>query len=532
MNILVCFKIVPDWERVLERDWENFTPGSDIAYAGLALNCFDETALELGLRLKEEAIAQGRACRCVAVTAGVLPPEGIVQTLYAAGYDEVAVLAGQGPEFCPEETAKQLAAWATPQNFDVVLAGSAAGMADTGTLPFYLAGALNIPVLAEASDVALCDDGIAAHCQNAGGLWRWVAATPLLVTAGNSTAVLRAVTLKARLGAKGRHAVQVAAPPQNSACAPPKLSRPKRARHCRMLPEAGADALAAALLEELAQAGTGGHNPPVAQGFVLPKNIKAVTYRLERPHTPATEFELNWLLQDWQNRKPGIAFLPGTPKGRQLAAQLATKAGAACAVGVCRLKADEHFVTVWAKACSSNLEWERQLELPVILTLAQGAPKGVLEVTLPPEGITRPGWLAAEQLVEVPAGASLQNQKLIVACGAGMGSRKACDEARQLANLLGAGFGLTRAALLSGWGRAEELIGQSGVLTAPESCLVLGAAGAGAFMVGIENATQVIAVNRDSGALIFNGADIGLHTDAPALVEALIKLLTNRGRPA
>lgn len=75
MNIWVCFKVVPDFEQVLPSDWRDFSMSTDIRYAAKTINCFDESALELALRLKEQRLAQGLAATCRAITLGPpLPP--------------------------------------------------------------------------------------------------------------------------------------------------------------------------------------------------------------------------------------------------------------------------------------------------------------------------------------------------------------------------------------------------------------------------------------------------------------------------
>ncbi|MEG1436307.1 MAG: FAD-binding protein, partial [Oscillospiraceae bacterium] len=105
---------------------------------------------------------------------------------------------------------------------------------------------------------------------------------------------------------------------------------------------------------------------------------------------------------------------------------------------------------------------------------------------------------------------------------------QACDKVRELAKKIGAGFGLTRPVALNGWGSTSEIIGQSGKIISPSICLALGTAGAGAFLVGIEGAKKIIAVNTDSNALIFKNADIGIKMDAIKFVDAMIQVLESR----
>jgi electron transfer flavoprotein alpha subunit len=150
-------------------------------------------------------------------------------------------------------------------------------------------------------------------------------------------------------------------------------------------------------------------------------------------------------------------------------------------------------------------------------------PQGVERILLSTKNTPPPSWLIGEQKITLTSENGVNNPHLVIVCGAGIGSRESCGKARALADRLHAGFGLTRMAALSGWGNPDEIVGQSGATVSPEVCLVLGASGAGAFLVGIENAGKVIAVNTDRNALIFNNVDIGAVADAPALVAALLE---------
>lgn len=59
-RILVCFKIVNNFDDVLPGDWQDIGTGEvDTSYTKRMLNCFDESALEMALCLREEYQALG-----------------------------------------------------------------------------------------------------------------------------------------------------------------------------------------------------------------------------------------------------------------------------------------------------------------------------------------------------------------------------------------------------------------------------------------------------------------------------------------
>lgn len=99
MKIAVCFKIVPDYEEAAPSTWENIDV-MDFTYVKKIYGCFDEAALETGLKLKDSIQAAGRSVETLAVTVGG-GPEVLLQGLFAAGFDRVVTIAqeaGKPPE--------------------------------------------------------------------------------------------------------------------------------------------------------------------------------------------------------------------------------------------------------------------------------------------------------------------------------------------------------------------------------------------------------------------------------------------------
>ncbi|MDR1893821.1 MAG: hypothetical protein LBQ61_03900 [Spirochaetales bacterium] len=258
VKIAVCFKAVPDFDRVVEADWENFSLAGDLGYVQRILGCFDESALETALRLGSAWAEEGKTVETAALTAAPLPSP-LVKTLFAAGFDRVADLSGLlrgGPEFRPRQTAALLGAWLTSWGFDLILAGRQAGWADSGLVPLLLGETLGIPVITEAETLAPCPGGIEVRRLNGTRREELRASLPLLITLGNSpVAALRAVTLGARMAVSQRQAEK----PEPEAFpglglseefpGPPRFIRETRSKTCRFLP-GGED-----LPQSLAEAG-------------------------------------------------------------------------------------------------------------------------------------------------------------------------------------------------------------------------------------------------------------------------------------
>jgi len=112
----------------------------------------------------------------------------------------------------------------------------------------------------------------------------------------------------------------------------------------------------------------------------------------------------------------------------------------------------------------------------------------------------------------------------IVAVGAGAGA--AADRGRLLAERHGARFAVSRPQVEAGRATRAELVGASGATVAPDAYVALGISGALPHLVGMAGSAQVVAVNHDRGARIFDYADLGVTADAAAVIDALLALTT------
>jgi electron transfer flavoprotein alpha subunit len=120
---------------------------------------------------------------------------------------------------------------------------------------------------------------------------------------------------------------------------------------------------------------------------------------------------------------------------------------------------------------------------------------------------------------------TLENARVIVAAGRGLG----CDEnyrlLEELADLLNAAVGGTRAAVDIGWLTSDKQIGQSAKIVAPDIYVAVGVSGAPQHIAGMQNSKIVVAINKDPEAPIFQIADYGFVGDASCVLPELIDLL-------
>lgn len=124
--------------------------------------------------------------------------------------------------------------------------------------------------------------------------------------------------------------------------------------------------------------------------------------------------------------------------------------------------------------------------------------------------------------------ASLDSAQVVVAGGGGMKGPQGFELARRIADLLRGAVGASRVACDLGWCPASYQVGLSGKTIAPQLYIAIGISGAGQHMAGCGNARNIVAINSDRDAPIFQYARYGVVADCHQLMPALIERLEAR----
>jgi electron transfer flavoprotein alpha subunit len=167
---------------------------------------------------------------------------------------------------------------------------------------------------------------------------------------------------------------------------------------------------------------------------------------------------------------------------------------------------------------------------PNVVTAAPAKKAGSVEAVEAAGGdLRQPAVRVAERVVEAGAAAPIEEAKIIVAGGRGVGGPDGFKLVEQIAEALGGAVGATRAAVDAGWIPYGQQIGQTGKIVKPQLYLALGISGAIQHKVGMQTAETIIAVNRDPDAPIGEFADLMVVGDLFAVVPALLAELRARG---
>jgi electron transfer flavoprotein alpha subunit len=120
---------------------------------------------------------------------------------------------------------------------------------------------------------------------------------------------------------------------------------------------------------------------------------------------------------------------------------------------------------------------------------------------------------------------NIEDADFLVAGGRGLGKAENFELCEQLASALGGAVAATRAVVDAGWFPYSAQIGQTGKTVAPKLYLAAGISGAIQHKVGMQSSENIVAINKDPNAPIFEFCDLGivgdLHKIVPKLTEAV-----------
>jgi electron transfer flavoprotein alpha subunit len=115
----------------------------------------------------------------------------------------------------------------------------------------------------------------------------------------------------------------------------------------------------------------------------------------------------------------------------------------------------------------------------------------------------------------------IEGADILVAGGRGLGKPEGFELCEALASALGGAVAATRAVVDAGWYPYSTQIGQTGKTVSPKLYLAAGISGAIQHKVGFQSSENIVAINKDSNAPIFEYSDLGIVGDLNKILPKL-----------
>jgi electron transfer flavoprotein alpha subunit len=230
-----------------------------------------------------------------------------------------------------------------------------------------------------------------------------------------------------------------------------------------------------------------------------------------------------------RERGPSAVIAPGTERGNEVLAHVAAELDLPLAANCTSVTPGDPVTVVRVRWGGSLLEEARVHGSPALLTAAPHAVAAdpalagadVEVISVAPDAGATPVVKVVERVPAVSAGVSLADADVVVSGGRGVGSAEGFAVIEELAALLGAAVGCSRAVTSAGWRPHTDQVGQTGTKVSPSLYIACGISGATQHMAGCKGAKKLLAINPDSEASIFSGADYAVFGDLHEVVPAI-----------
>jgi electron transfer flavoprotein alpha subunit len=227
-----------------------------------------------------------------------------------------------------------------------------------------------------------------------------------------------------------------------------------------------------------------------------------------------------------------LVLAPHTPRGADLLPRLAFRLAAACATGCVTIERERGTLRFTRAALGGNVRETLRMKTALAVATVRAGVCDAFAADVQRSGEivvlseTPPSRIRViERKRESTEGVRLEDAKVIVAGGRGIGGPEGFDVLQPLAATLGGVVGASRVPCDLGWCSHAMQIGLTGKTVTPELYIAIGISGASHHLDGCGNAKNIVAINSDKDAAIFREATFGVVGDFAKVVPALTAAL-------
>ncbi|HET9781109.1 MAG TPA: electron transfer flavoprotein subunit alpha/FixB family protein [Candidatus Dormibacteraeota bacterium] len=231
----------------------------------------------------------------------------------------------------------------------------------------------------------------------------------------------------------------------------------------------------------------------------------------------------------FEQQKPDAILFGFTPDSREVAGRLAARLGVGLIANASDVAAqDGGFVAKVPYFGGSKLASMKANAKPAIILVRpksfeaseSGGAAEVKDLAIAVADGSKRAHIT-DRVVEASEKVKLEDARVVISGGRGMGGPQNFPLLEALASALGGAVGASRAVVDAGWVPYSMQVGQTGKSVRPGVYIAVGISGAMQHTVGMKTSKVIIAINKDAEAPIMKMADLGVVGDALKIVPAL-----------
>ncbi|HIC90284.1 MAG TPA: electron transfer flavoprotein subunit alpha/FixB family protein [Anaerolineae bacterium] len=239
-----------------------------------------------------------------------------------------------------------------------------------------------------------------------------------------------------------------------------------------------------------------------------------------------------------REQQPQIVLTGASTRGRDLSAAVAADMGIGLAPDCIELAIEDGNLvatrTVYSGNILATIHFKGTPQMASVRNRAFPAPEPdagrigeVVSIDTPIAEEAVPEKVTAFEAAEAGE-VSLTDARIIVSGGRGVKGPEGFAPIRELAEVLNAAVGASRAAVDAGWIPYKHQVGQTGKTVRPDLYIACGISGAIQHLAGMNSSKVIVAINKDPEAPIFKVANYGIVGDVFTYVPALTEEFKQR----